>query len=482
MASAGGRGMNLRSSVLKLFSGGMAVVVIEFFAVVWFTRLLGASAVGSFFVFRAVVGMLGVPVDLGISHATEKQLSADAPAGEVVVTAVLLKVVLALPWIGGLVLASGFVDRYVGVPGAVAFVVVGLVAEQTRKLALRMLAGQLRVGQNALLKVIGKVVWVASGVALASTGLDARAIMAGFVIGHLATVAGALVRLDLAVARPRVARARELVDFGRYVVVGSVGSFVYQWMDVAILRLFAPVSVIGAYEIAWRVASVSMMLTGAIRRTLFPQISQWHAEGHMEKVEGAFYTWLQVPLYLTIPALAGAVVLGEVGLVTLFGPEVATGYAVLLVFMLEKIVRSVQMIIGPSLYAMDQPQLGYRVSVAAVAVNLVLNLTLIPLFGMIGAAVATTLGAFTAAVVSVLYVRRFVALSLPWDRIAWSGVASVGMAASVAAVSPLLAPGWERLLGGLAVGLVTYALGLLANAGIRLEIRGVLQEFGRGAA
>lgn len=469
--------MNVRESVLKLFSGSVVITLIEFGAVVGFTRALGVGAMGSFFVFQAVVGMLGIPVDLGISRAAEKHLSADAPPGEVVTTAVLLKGLLVVPWILGLVIAGPHVEQYVGIEGILPLVVLGLVVRQARKLSLRLLAGQLRVEQNALLKVTGKLVWVGAGFALVALGWGATAIVAAFVLGNVATVLGAVLRMDLAVGWPRVARARELVDFGRYVFVGSVGGFVYQWMDVAILRLFVPTDLIGAYEIAWRVASVSMMLTGAIRTSLFPQISRWHAEDRMDKIESAFYTWMQVPLYLTIPAFAGAVVLGEAVLRTIFGADAAVAYPVLLVFMLEKILRSVQLVLGPSLYAMDKPQLGYRGSVAAIVVNLALNVTLIPVFGLMGAAVATTVGAFTAAVIAIGYVNRFVEIRVPWRRIAWSVASSALMAGGVVLLLRFFTSGWTRLVVGVGVGVTLYLALLVANEGIRLEMRGVLEDY-----
>lgn len=468
--------MNIRESVLKLFSGSVVVTLVEFCALVGFTRVGGTEAIGYFFVFQAVVGMLGIPIDLGVSRAAEKLLSADEPTGEVISTAVVVKFFLALPWLLGLVLAGPHVERYVGIEGILPFVVLGLLANQARRLSLRLLAGQLRVEQNALLKVMGKLVWIGSGFALIYAGWGPTAIIAAFVLGNVTTVLGALVRLDLAFDWPRRQRARELVDFGRYVFVGSVGGFVYQWMDVAILRLFVPVSLIGAYELAWRVASVSMMLTGAIRTSLFPQISRWHAEDRLDKIESAFYKWLQVPLYLTIPAFAGAVVLGEVALETVFGAEVAVAYPVLLVFMLEKILRSVQLVLGPSLFAMDKPQLGYRGSMVAIVVNLTLNLTLIPVFGVMGAAVATTLGAASAAFVAIMYVNRFVEIRVPWTRIAWSTAASVLMAGGVVLIQPLLDSGWTRVVFGVGTGIAFYLVLLLANEGIRLEMRGMIAE------
>jgi O-antigen/teichoic acid export membrane protein len=467
--------MNLKESVAKLFSGSVLNAIIQFAAIVGFTQALGAGAVGSLFIYQAVIGMLGIPVDLGVSRASEKRLSANEPAGEVISTVVLLKAALTAPWIVGLVLATPYVEQYVGIPGIVPLVIVGLVASQAERLALRLLAGQLRVAQNALLKVLGQLVWVGGGFVLVEAGWGATAIIASLVLGYGTTVLGALVRLDLAVGWPRLGRARDLMDYGRYVFVGDVGSYVYQWMDIAILRLFVPLPLIGAYEIAWRVASISTLLTQAIRASLFPQISAWYSEDRLDKIESAFFTWMQVPLYLTIPAFAGAVVLGEDVLGTLFGPEVTVAYPVLIIFMLESILRSVQLVVGPSLFAMDQPQLGYRGSAAAIVTNLTLNFTLIPLFGLIGAAVATTLGAAVAAAVAIWYVSDFVTLRVPWSRIGWSAASATVMAGLVFGIRAVLPPGVVRIAVGVGAGAVIYFLLLLAQRSIRVELTEAVQ-------
>jgi len=468
--------MNLRDSVLKLFSGSIVLALVEFAAIAAFTQTLGTGPMGSFFVFQAVVGMLGIPVDLGISRAAEKHLAADAPQGEVIATAIAVKTLLMLPWVLGLVAAGPFVEQYIGVGGVVPLVVLGLFAAQGRGLVLRLLAGQHRVDQNALLKVLGKLTWVASGAALVSLGWAAKAMIVAYILGRGMTIAGALVRLDLVVGVPTVERARALVDFGRYVFVGNIGGFVYQWMDVAILRLFVPVSLIGAYEVAWRVASVAMMLTEAIRTALFPKVSQWHERQEFEAIESAFEEWLQIPLYLTIPALAGGIVLGKTVLGTLFGADVIVAYPVLVIFMVEKIFRSVQLVLGPSLFAMDKPNLGYRGSIAAIVTNLALNVALVPTFGIIGAAVATTVSAGTAAIIAINYVTRFVEITVPWRRIAWCVGSATVMAAVVATLRPAIPAGVPRVAVGVSAGVAVYLTLLLAHDGIRLEMRGAIED------
>lgn len=469
--------MNLKESVGKLFSGNVAYSVIQFGAVVGFTRALGAGGVGSFFVFQTVIGMIGIPGDLGVSRAAEKRLSADEPQGEVMTSAVVVKGLLVLPWILGLVLARPYVEQYVGLEGVLPLVVAGLLTREAKSLSFRLLAGQLQVEKNALLSVLGQIVWAVGGFALIYAGWGASAIIVSFILGDLTCILGALVRLNLTFDWPRVRRARDLINFGRYVFIGSLGGFIYQWMDVAILRLFVPVSLIGAYEIAWRVSMMSMLLTKAIRTSLFPQISHWYSEDRLDKIESAFYKWVQVPLFLAIPAFAGTVIIGEDILEVVFGADVSVAYPVLIIFMLEKILRSVQMVIGPSLYAMDKPQLGYRGSVAAIAVNLTLNLTLIPLFGLIGAAVATTMGAATAAIVAIWYVRTFVSIRVPWPRIWWSVFSSATMAGGVFLIRESLPFGWLRLTFGIAAGVALYFLLLFVNDGIRIEMRSAIRDF-----
>jgi O-antigen/teichoic acid export membrane protein len=469
--------MNLRTSVAKLFTGNVLTAVVQFGAIVGFTQALGTAAVGSFFVFQAVIGMLGIPVDLGISRTAEKRLSGNGPPGEIICTALLLKTVLVVPWLVGLLLAGPYLEQYVGIPGSLPLVIAGLLTSQARRLGLRLLAGQLRVDRNALLKLVGEVVWAGAGFAFVVSGwTGAAAIVTSLVLGHLATVAGALVRLDIRLDWPQVDRARDLLGFGRYVFVGDVGGYIYQWMDVAILRLFVPVSLIGAYEIAWRVASVSILVTKAIRTSLFPKISNWYADDQIEKIESAFYDWIQVPLYLTIPAFAGAVVLGRDVLGTVFGSEATVAYPVLVLFMLEKIVRSVQLVVGPSLFAMDKPHLGYRGSAAAIVVNLTLNLALIPAFGVIGAAVATTVGAVTAATVAIGYVRSFISIRVPWTRIGWSILSAAVMAVVVYAVRLSLSPGLVRLVVGVGTGVCVYFALLFANRGIKTGVYGVIRD------
>jgi O-antigen/teichoic acid export membrane protein len=469
-------GMDVREAVMKLFSGGLFLAVLEFAAIAAFTNMLGSGAIGSFFLFRTIVGIVGIPTDFGVSRAAEKALSAGDRTGEVLSTAVLVKFLFILPWLMGLILVGSRVENYIGAEGTTILVALGIVGQQGQQLAIRLLSGQLMVHRTALLRVLGKVVWLSAGFGLIWAGLESPAIMMSFIAGNLTVIVLALYRMKISLAWPTLSRARSLVDFGKYIFIGSAGGFLYSWMDVAILRLFAPPSVIGAYEIAWRVASLSMLLTRAIREALFAQISQWHSNGDLKSISNAFFTWLPVPLYMTIPAFLGIVVLGKNMLHTLFGANVVVAYPVLIIFGFEKIVRSLHLILSPSLFAMDKPELAYRGSIASIVANLVLNLLLIPKIGMIGAAIATTISAGVAAFISTRYLMRFVKLSLPWSQVSWSVTCSLVMAGVVYVIVQLLTLGWLQLVVGVGTGILLYSGMMLMNMPIRMRVREEIAE------
>ncbi|MFD1571291.1 polysaccharide biosynthesis C-terminal domain-containing protein [Halorubrum laminariae] len=462
--------MDLRGAIFKLFSARVLLSIIGFGGIAYFTQVLGADAIGSFFLFQTVIGLTAIGSNLGLRRAAEKELSAGEDPGEVMATTVVLTSFLLIPFVAGILIAQPVLDTYIGIKGVSLYVALGLVATQARRLVIRLLAGQMRVGQTASLRIIGKLVWIIVGVALILTGLDALAILIGFIAGDLAIVLGALVRLDLAYAKPSVKRARSLLSFGYYIMLRSSGSYIYSWMDVAILGFFVPTAHVGAYEIAWRVAAASLQLTNAIRETIFPKISEMDANGAVGEIRTLVYRWIQPPVYLIIPGIFGTLVLGESVLRLPFGEEVAIATPVLVIFMGEKVIRTGHLLFTATIYAMDQPELGYRAEVTALSLNLILNLALIPPFGILGAALATTSSSGVAALISGFYLDQMIDLDIPLRLFGWSTMSAILMGVGVYVIEPYLLPDWVGLSIGVMTGVLLYGLLMAANAPVREEI------------
>jgi O-antigen/teichoic acid export membrane protein len=95
------------------------------------------------------------------------------------------------------------------------------------------------------------------------------------------------------------------------------------------------------------------------------------------------------------------------------------------------------------------------------AANIVLNLALIPRFGLMGAVIATAVSYALGLVASAVIGRRAIALPIPWDTVLRAGAASAVMAAVVSLIPDfggIIELALKAGAGGLVYGLAALTL------------------------
>ncbi|RZJ37860.1 MAG: lipopolysaccharide biosynthesis protein, partial [Brevundimonas sp.] len=99
--------------------------------------------------------------------------------------------------------------------------------------------------------------------------------------------------------------------------------------------------------------------------------------------------------------------------------------------------------------------------------NVILNLILVPRFGLMGAAWATAASFALGLLATMALGRRVLALPVPWEALVRCGVATAVMAVAVSLVPPL--GGIVELILAAGVGVIVYAaVALTINAaGVR---------------
>lgn len=419
--------MNLARSSIRVFAARAASSLIAFLGITFFARELGSHQMGVFFLFQAMLGMIAIPADFGISNSVTKRLSEGESPGSLLSTAILLKSLLLLPFIIGIVLFRDPINNYLGADLAL-LLVVALVLEESAKLTLQVLKGELRVGETAGPVFARKLVYVSVGAVLIFAGAGVRGIIYGLFIGLVVMLAWGAWKSSTPLDSPSLGHARSLFDYSKYAFVSSIGGYFYSWMDVAIIGLFLTQSDVGVYEIAWRVTAVVMLFSNSIATTIFPQVSQWDAEDATESIESLLSEAIAPVLFVSIPAFFGVVMFSKEILGLVFGAEYTVGWLVLIILMGEKVVQSIHIILGSSLQALDHPDLAAKAGVISMALNLVLNIILVLEYGIVGAAVATALSFIVNSILHAYYLSRFVSIRIPYMRIGGCVAASFGMA------------------------------------------------------
>lgn len=472
--------MSVSRASSRLFIVNAVNSAIGFVAITVFARELGPASIGSFFLFMALFRVLESGIDLGLNTAIEKRLSEGADRETLLGSGIILKFCGFLGVTVLVVALRGPLNDYVGAPVA-PFLVLVVGASQLATVATTTLRGELRVGETAVLFLTNQVVYVVLGAAFVlGLGLGPLGLVYGVIAGSLASFLWGVRKLETRPTWPSMASVRSLLSYTKYNVVPALGQQVHSWTDVLIIGFILTRADVGAYEVAWRVAVATLLFPSALGVSLLPQASALSARGDRERVGTLVSNSLFPAVALVIPALFGTLVLAEEILGVLFGPAYATASLVLIVLVAGKVLEAVQIVVGQVLLGIDRPDLVARATVVATALNIGLNLAFIPRFGLVGAAVATTVAFAVGMTLRVRYLRGEVDYRVPTGNFIRVTAVSAVMAAvlagvhSVVAVTDLLG-----LVAMVALGVATFATGVAVVPGLRAEVRAYGRELRR---
>ncbi|MDG5761741.1 polysaccharide biosynthesis C-terminal domain-containing protein [Natronococcus sp. A-GB1] len=470
--------MDLLRSGAKLLSARTLSSILTFLGLAYFARTVGATELGVFFMFQALLSFLVIPSNLGLRLALEKRISESSDNKSAYLTTGLLMKVALLAGVALLVLAlDTYITQYLGAD-LTLYLIIALVCRELGELMVGVIRGELRVGETAILQLAYSTGWIGTGVVLTTIGYGLYGLVYALIVGYLAKLLWAIHRQRTPFGKPNLALGWSLAGYGVYSIIPSIDGEVHNWMDIFLISLFMTPAAVAAYEFAWRISEVFKVLISAISETIFPQISAWDAEGSVQQLEEMIPRAITPGLILVIPATAGAWLLGEELLEIVFGAEYAVAGGALVILLAGKAPRMIRAVVGKCLLGIDRAD---RVTIAAVVdivANVVLNIILIQLFGLAGAALGTTLSLLIGLGVRWWFLSQELTVSVEWRSAVWSlGASGVMFVVLWAVLSFVEISGLVSLLLAVASGAMIYFATLSLNDRLRTDARSLFQAF-----
>jgi O-antigen/teichoic acid export membrane protein len=343
---------------------------------------------------------------------------------------------------------------------------------EAAQLTIFVLRGELRVGETAVIKVVRQATWVIIGVLFTGHGFGAIGLIYAFLLSQLCSLILGLQKISIKFGYPSIEHAQSLLEFGKYNAVSSIGGYFYSWMDILIIGIFLTQAHVGAYEVAWKITMVVMLLSNAISTTLFPHISQWDHQDAHSGIETLIPKSIFPPLLIVIPIFFGTLVLSQEILRILFGAEFVFAWLVLIILTGEKIIQSIHVVLGKTLQGIDKPDLAAIATVISIVLNLVLNVILVWKFGIIGAAIATSASFVVNALLHAKYLSNYISIKLPTHKIIWSTLSAIAMTVVILPLKSIIGMNTIfSLLGIIIIGGVCYAMLVLLYPPIRSDAR-----------
>lgn len=274
----------------------------------------------------------------------------------------------------------------------------------------------------------------------------------------------------------------EVIRYSLPFTVTGLASFVYRSIDIFLILYLLDSRAVGVYGVAYAFAQLIGMFSTAFSYLSTPVSSELENEGRVGEAVSVQETMARWIIIATITALVPMVLFAADFLRLIYRPAYATGGLTLIILVFGFAVKNVLQTHGPILEALGKSKLAAFNTSAAAAVNLLVNLALIPRFGIEGAALATTisfvvLGALPT--VEVWYYTRSTSIS---QRVIFPVLVAIPLTLVTIFISQAMPRSLLWIFGTSSVFALGYIVAVVVSLGFTQEdvmvVRSVEDKYG----
>ncbi len=161
-------------------------------------------------------------------------------------------------------------------------------------------------------------------------------------------------------------------------------------IEILLLGMLGTIVAVGVYGASLRVQAIGAALVGAVETAAMPIISDLHHRGEHAQLNRLYRTLTKWSVLFNLPFFLTVVLFGN-PVLAIFGTEFTAGAAVLIIVSLGTLVDAGTGICGSMISMTGYSNLKFLNSLALLILRIAFDLLLIPAWGMMGAAMATSL-------------------------------------------------------------------------------------------
>ena len=185
----------------------------------------------------------------------------------------------------------------------------------------------------------------------------------------------------------------------------STMTFAISQTGLLMLGMFRSEVDVGYYSIAVKLATLTTFVLSAINTMAAPKFSELFHSGNMAELFYVAQKSTKLIFWTTSPILTGLLLSGKPILKIVFGPEFTEAYGPMVLLVIGQFVNSISGSTGYFLNMTGNQKIFRNIILGAAAVNVGLNLVLIPSFGILGAAFSSMVSVAAWNIIALLYIK-----------------------------------------------------------------------------
>jgi O-antigen/teichoic acid export membrane protein len=169
---------------------------------------------------------------------------------------------------------------------------------------------------------------------------------------------------------------------------------VHRNVDTLVIGYFAEIGAVGVYDVVYTLVSLISVGLSAFGFIFMPVLSESASKNNHEEMQSLFLIAQKWVLLLSLPIFLGLMLVPEILISITFGQEYVIGTAAMQILAFGFLTQGIVGLNGHTLTAIGETRLLMYDAIVTGTVNLGLNVMLVPKYGIIGAAAATTASFF----------------------------------------------------------------------------------------
>ncbi len=378
-------GVVKRQSFLVLF-WQLALTLIGYFKIMYFSHTVGADILGAYFLYTSYFTIIMTFSDGGLGNATSKKISEGEDQNKYFTAYFVLRFLFVGSSILFLILFRSFFYN-LNESGLFVFLLIFLFVSIFQGAISVGIAACGKVGIYSTCNSIGAICTVLLQFLGVILGYGAVGLALGTIGGLLIGAIIEVFFLKLRFSRFSWQHVKSLSSIAFWIFLTSSVSLLFA-LDAIFIGHFLNNTAVAQYKVIIQLSAVGLFVSGALSSALWPRINRWGKIKEIESIEKSLSEALSYSLLFVIPLFFGGVILGDKILYFFYGKEFIFGYSAFVVFLFLQIINVFQLFFVVYLDALYFFKESFRATLISAILNIVLNIILIPSFGIFGAAIA----------------------------------------------------------------------------------------------
>jgi O-antigen/teichoic acid export membrane protein len=259
---------------------------------------------------------------------------------------------------------------------------------------------------------------------------------------------------------PRFSRMSDYLKFSLPTIPSNLSSWITNSSDRYIIEIFMGLTYVAYYNPAYNLGSLIQMFMTPINFVLVSLVAKYFEENKIDMLKELFKYSIKYYLLFAVPAFFGMSILSKQILTLITTPEMAeNSYLVVPFSALSYLIMGFGGVsLGFACYLRKKTHIDMINWILIAAINIGLNLVLVPRMGILGAAIATLTASLIGYAFGIYFAFKYFDFEIDYRSIVKIIMASLIMSAAISNIHP---DGLLKIIITIGIAVVIYIVSII---------------------